>query len=65
MGKGFCSLLAVAIVSVFAGAFAYELLRKTEIAQRSAGKISKGFWSARKAFKEGYQSAGQPLQESP
>ena len=58
MGK----VLTGLIVGVFVGAVAYELLKKTEIAQGTARKISEGFQSAKKAFSEGYQSAVQPSQ---
>ncbi len=52
MGK----VLTGLFVGVFVGALAYELLKKTEIAQKTARKVAEGFASAKKAFAEGYQS---------
>ncbi len=64
MGKGWGVLVAVSIVSIFAGAFVCEVLKKTVIAKRAAGKVSEGFQSAKTAFKEGYRSASQPSHTS-
>lgn len=64
MGKGLCGLLAGVFVSVFVVALAYELLKKTEVAQATARKVSEGFRLAKKAFQEGYRPARQPSQEA-
>lgn len=47
------------LIGVFVGAMAYEVLRKTEIAQKTARKVSGGVRSAKRAFSEGYRSTAQ------
>ncbi len=60
MYKGLCTLF----VGVFVGALAYELLKRTEIAQKTARKVSDGYQSAKNAFGEGYRSAVKPAPQS-
>lgn len=57
MGKGLVGLLTGVFVGVFVGALAYELLKRTEIAQVTARKVSEGFRLAKSAFQEGYRLA--------
>jgi uncharacterized membrane-anchored protein YhcB (DUF1043 family) len=57
MGK----VLTGLFVGVFVGAVAYEVLKKTEITQKTARKVSEGLKSAKKAFGEGYRSTTQRL----
>ena len=57
--------MAVAVVSVFAGALVSELLKRTEVVKRTTRGISTGFRSAKEAFKKGYESvAKEPEQAS-
>ncbi len=55
MGK----VLTGLFVGVFVGAVAYEVLKKTDIAQRTVRKVSEGFKSAKTAFGEGYRATTQ------
>ena len=55
MGK----ILTGLFVGVFVGAVAYEVLKRTEIAQKTARKVSEGCRSAKRAFNEGYRSTVQ------
>jgi hypothetical protein len=52
MEKGLFGLLTGVFVSVFVGALAYELAKKTEIGTR----VSEGLRSARTAFRDGLRS---------
>jgi len=56
MGKGLCGLFA----GVFVGALAYELLKKTEVCQKTVRKLSEGVKSAKNAFVEGYRTVEKP-----
>ncbi len=58
MAKGLCGVF----IGVFVGALAYELLRKTNVAQTAIRKTSEGIRAAKRAFSEGYQSAARPSQ---
>ncbi|MHC5035816.1 MAG: hypothetical protein ACYTHM_00740 [Planctomycetota bacterium] len=60
MGKGMFGLLTGVFVSVFAGALAYELLKKTEI----GGRVSARLRSAGTAFREGLRSVEVPVQRN-
>ena len=57
-------LLIGLFVGVFVGAVGYELVKKTEIAKKTTDKISKGFQSAKAAFREGYQSVEKPAAQA-
>ena len=52
MEKGLFGLLTGVFVSVFVGALAYELVKKTEIGTR----VSEGLRSAKTAFRDGLRS---------
>ncbi len=65
MGKGVTGLLIGAFVGVFAGALAYEVLRKSGVPQAIGRKVAGGFKSAGKAFKDGYKSARPAPAEIP
>jgi len=55
MGK----LMTGVFIGVFAGAFAYELLRQTKLPQAMGRKVKDGYKSAKKAFMDGYQSVAE------
>ena len=52
MGKGLCGLF----IGVFVGALAFELLKKTEIAQKTGRKLSRSVTAAKNAFVDGYRA---------
>ena len=55
MGKGLGAAVAGVFIGVFAGALAYELVRKTESGRRVSKKVVAGLRAAKDAFMEGYQ----------
>ena len=55
MYKGLCGLF----VGVFVGALAYELLKKSDVARVTMGKVTQGLQSAKSAFGEGYRAAAE------